>query len=62
MGELATELRTRRAELMLSQQEAAEQLGVSRRIYQAWEAGQVIAPHPYMLRKIRAWLTDGVAA
>jgi transcriptional regulator with XRE-family HTH domain len=41
---------------MLSQEEAAGEIGVSRRIYQAWEHGAVTTPQPRLRRRIEAWL------
>jgi transcriptional regulator with XRE-family HTH domain len=59
---LYARLRARRDELMLSQAEAAEALGVSRRIYQAWESGDVTTPRPRLRRRIEDWLTGRMAS
>jgi DNA-binding transcriptional regulator YiaG len=56
---LAIRLRSRRYRLMLSQADAAEALGVSLRIYQAWEHGTVTEPHPRNRKSIDAWLNGG---
>lgn len=53
---LSERLRARRDERMLSQAEAASELGVSRRIYQAWESGEVTSPRPRLRRRIEEWL------
>jgi DNA-binding XRE family transcriptional regulator len=55
---LAERLRARRAELMLSQEEAARELGVSRRNYQAWEMAEVTTPRPAVRRRLERWLTQ----
>ena len=59
---LADRIKARRDHLMLSQTEASNQIGVSLRIYQAWEWGEVTKPRPSVRRDIEAWLTEDQAA
>jgi transcriptional regulator with XRE-family HTH domain len=60
-AEIPRRVRARRESLHLTQAEAAEQLGVSERTLQAWEAGTV--PQPRHRRALAVWLTaDEVVA
>ena len=54
-------VRTERARRHLSQREAAEELGVSERTLQGWEASDV-TPWPRHRRAILNWLGTEVAA
>lgn len=51
------EIVTARTERMLTQQEAAEQVGVAPRTWQNWEAGNVV-PRAKHQRALVAWLTE----
>lgn len=60
-GDLAAQLKKRRDDLHLTQQEAAVRLGVSERTLQNWEAGTTF-PWARHRRTISAFLADEVAA
>lgn len=55
MKRLGSALYRRRRQLMLSQEEAAELIGVPRRTYGRWERGEHEA-HPGNRRKLAAFL------
>ena len=54
------EILTARLERMLTQQEAAEQVGVAPRTWQNWEAGTV-TPRAKHQRALVAWLEEQAA-
>lgn len=58
---LASRIRARREQLALSQKEAAEQLGVSLRSFQNWEAGKGV-PWPKHRRALDRFLREDKAA
>ncbi len=53
---LAARLRARRAELGITQREAAGQIGVSARLYEAWESGRIRYPQRRKRTLIERWL------
>lgn len=55
-------VRQTRDERLLTQREAAEELGVAIRTLQSWEHGEDVIPHPRHRRAILAWLTREEAA
>ncbi len=54
-------LKTARDDRILSQQEAATQVGVSVRTWQLWESAEEIAAHPKHRRALLAWLAEATA-
>ncbi len=60
ISELPGAIRAHRARRDLTQQEAADEIGVSKRALQDWEAGQT--PRAVHRRAIRRWLSSGYFA
>lgn len=58
---LAAAMREHRIDLDLTQAEAANELGVSLRSLQAWEAGDTF-PRPSHRRLIKAWIATEQSA
>lgn len=61
INELGTRLRAERERRHLTYAEAAAELGVSRRLYQSWEWGEVTNPRGRSRRKIEQWLEAAAA-
>lgn len=59
---LGAELREQRRRRLLTQEEAAEQVGVSTRTWQLWENGNGVQPRAKQLRKLIDWLEKTEAA
>jgi DNA-binding transcriptional regulator YiaG len=55
-SDLGTRIKTHRDWLNLSQREAAEELGISVRTLQNWEAGTITFPRPVHRRAIKRFL------
>jgi transcriptional regulator with XRE-family HTH domain len=56
LSERLLDLRERK---MLTQAEAAEEIGISRRAYQDYEAGDSVPRKPSVRRRIDVWLNGG---
>lgn len=52
------ELRAERRRRLLTQEEAAEQVGVSTRTWQGWELNGITAPRMKHQRALIAWLAE----
>jgi transcriptional regulator with XRE-family HTH domain len=53
---LAARLRARREELGITQRQAAGEIGVSTRLYEAWESGRIRVPQRRKRVLIERWL------